>query len=169
MKSTTHFITEDTEAGLTVCSQLEVIIHPLYFSSSTRLLQESVLQQGWITQMKPELCHAAEEGIGILRSCTLGERRDAESSSTKNRQAHAPQKEARGREATEWEPLGEGKLFPSALCIGQLVGILRILGPLITFPAPFPPHHPTSIKQFLLPGHPTPWGLQCAHASVGRE
>lgn len=82
--------------------------------------------------MKPAQCHAAEEGIGILRSCVLEEKRDAESSSTKNGQAHAPQKETQGREATEWELLGEGKLFPSALGISQLVGRLRILQPLIT-------------------------------------
>lgn len=148
-----------------------VIVHPLYCCSSTGLLREGVLQQGWITQMKPAQCHAAEEGIGILRSCVLEERRDAESSSTKNGQAHAPQKETQGREATEWELLGEGKLFPSALGISQLVGRLRILQPLITLfqHQGFPSHHPTRPKQFLLSGHPTPRGLQCAHASVGRE
>lgn len=44
-----------------------VIIHSLYFYSSTRLLHESILQQGLIIQIKPTLCCIAEEGIGILK------------------------------------------------------------------------------------------------------
>jgi len=128
-----------------------VIVHPLYCCSSTGLLREGVLQQGWITQMKPAQCHAAEEGIGILRSCVLEERRDAESSSTKTRQAHAPQKETQGREATEWELLGEGKLFPSALGISQLVGRLRILLRMRGSSSLF-----SSTKAFLLTTPPAP-------------
>lgn len=46
-----------------------VIIHSLYSYSSTRLLHESILEQGLIIQIKPTLCCIAEEGIGILKSC----------------------------------------------------------------------------------------------------
>lgn len=46
--------------------------------------------------MKSELCHAAEEGIGIL-SCILEVRGDAESSSTKNRHMHPKGKHRAGK------------------------------------------------------------------------
>lgn len=56
-----------------------VITHSLYFCSPTRLLHESILQQGLIIQIKPTLCCIAEEGIGILKTCfPEGRRRGCE-------------------------------------------------------------------------------------------
>lgn len=47
----------------------KVITHSPYSYSPTRLLHESISQQGLIIQIEPSLCCIAEEGIEILKSC----------------------------------------------------------------------------------------------------